>query len=100
MSRHRGVTLMELVVVLALLGIMSGVVGLSLRSARPVPTPNVALLAATRARESAVRLGRAVTVVVPHDSQSFDLTALPDGRVIATKSLAIDPLTGAPDATP
>lgn len=100
MSDKRGVTLIELVVVLALLGIMSGVVGLSLRSARPLPTPNVALLAAARARDSAVQLGRAVTVVIARDSQVFDATALPDGRVIAPKDLAIDPLTGAPDATP
>lgn len=100
MSDHRGVTLVELVVVLALLGIMSGVVGLSLRSARPVPTQNVALLAAARARDLALRLGRSVTIVIARDSQSFDVTALPDGRVVAAKSLTIDPLTGASDATP
>lgn len=100
MNGHRGVTLIELLVVLALLGIMSGVVGLSFRSARPVPTPNVVLLATARARDSAVRLGRAVTVVIARDSQSFDATALPDGRVVAAKSLAIDPLTGVRDATP
>lgn len=100
MSGHRGVTLIELVVALALLGIMSGVVGLSIRTARRVPTPNVALLAAARARDSALRLGRPVTIVIARDSQSFDVTALPDGRVIAAKKLAIDPLTGASDATP
>ena len=100
MSAHNGVTLIELLVVLALLGITAGVVGFSVWSAHPVPTMGVAQLAAARARDAAVRSGRAVTVVIARDSQTFDATALPDGRVVAAKSLAIDPLTGAPDAMP
>lgn len=99
MSGDHGVTLLELVVVLALLGIMAGVVGLSLRSAKPVPRMDVASLAAARARDSAVRSGRAVTVVITRDSQIFDATAFPDGRVVAAKRLSIDLLSGAPDGT-
>lgn len=100
MSGQHGVTLIELLVVLALLGSMAGVVGLSLRSAHPVPMMDVPSLAVARARDSAVRLGRAVTVEIACDSQIFNATALPDGRVVVAKRLGIDQLTGAPNATP
>lgn len=100
MIARRGVTLIELLVVLVLLGMMAGVVGLALRSAHPMSHVDVVALAAARARDSAVRSGRAVTVEIARDSQLFDATALPDGRVVADRKLAIDPLSGATDAAP
>jgi prepilin-type N-terminal cleavage/methylation domain-containing protein len=79
----RGVTVLELIVALALLGLILGVSGLSLASLQPAQKSG-----AIRARESAhveaIRTGRPVR----GDSVLF----LPDGRAIGT---GVDPLTGA-----
>jgi general secretion pathway protein H len=66
MTRARGATLIELVVVLAIMGIVLGVVGLAPRVA---PPPQEALVRAVtetlqEARRSALTSGRAVTVIV------------------------------------
>lgn len=100
MTARRGVTLIELLVVLVLLGMMAGVVGLALRSAHSVTQVDIVAIEAARARDSAVRSGRAVSLMIARDSQFFAATALPDGRVVADKKLAIDPLSGATDAAP
>ncbi|HEY7879189.1 MAG TPA: prepilin-type N-terminal cleavage/methylation domain-containing protein [Gemmatimonadaceae bacterium] len=90
----RGVTLMELIIVLALLGIMAGVVGLTLHSARPVPGGNPALAAVAAARDSAIRTGLTVVMTVHGDGSPLWATAFPDGRVVADMPLGIDLLTG------
>src|SRR6185312_11700879 len=99
----RGVTLIELLVVLVLLGIVTSIVGLSIRSAGFSPGVNdvdAGQVAVARARDSAVRLGRPVTIVIERDSQSLAVRALPDGRVVADGSLGIDPLSGVANAKP
>lgn len=98
MREGRGVTVVELLVVLILLGLMAGVVGLTLRTAQPVRHPDAAHLAATQARDSAIHSGRPVTIVFTSDSQRLDITALPDGQLVADARLAIDPLTGRANA--
>ena len=103
MTPDRGVTLIELLVVLVLLGIVTAVVGLTMRSAASFPDGkgiDVGQRVAARARDSAVRLGRSVTVVIESDSQPLAVRALPDGRVLADERLGIDPLSGVADATP
>jgi prepilin-type N-terminal cleavage/methylation domain-containing protein len=78
----RGVTLVELIVTLALLGVILGLSGVAIASLRPSPQarPRVEL---ERARMEAIRTGRAVRA----DSALF----LPDGRAIGA---GVDPLTG------
>jgi len=100
MTVQHGVTLVELLVVLALLGILSGVVGLTLRSAQPPATADPVRAAVALARDSSIRSGHAVSIVLATDSQPYDVTALPDGRIIGDKRLATDTLTGQDDATP
>jgi prepilin-type N-terminal cleavage/methylation domain-containing protein len=96
MTMRTGVTLVELIVVLALLSVVAAVTGLAFRRARPVVglDPSAALVLA--ARDSALRLGRVVTLRVSAlgARRSATATAFPDGRVIADSSLGIDPLSG------
>lgn len=94
----RGVTLIELLVVLVLLALMAGVVGLTLHTARPVAPMDPVKSAIQSARDSAVSLGHAVRIVVSGQSSPLPVTAFPDGRVVADRSLGIDELSGAPSA--
>ncbi len=85
-ARSRGVTLVELLVVLALLGLILGVSGLALASLRE-PSESAEIRDLARARTLAIRNGEPVK----QDSVLF----LPDGRAIGPN---VDPLTGAPHA--
>jgi prepilin-type N-terminal cleavage/methylation domain-containing protein len=82
----RGVTLVELLVVLALLGLVFGVSGLALASLRE-PHESDALREMRRARAEAIRSG------APRSANG--VLFLPDGRAIGPN---VDPLTGAPRA--
>lgn len=90
----QGVTLVELMVVLVLLGVLAGVVGLTLTAAPHPSAVDAATAAILAARDSAVRSGRAVTISVVVSEHVHDATALPDGRVITDAPAAIDPLSG------
>ena len=76
-------TLLELVVALAILGLILGVSGVALASLRP-PAGSEVARARQRARAEAIRAGTAVRA----DSVLF----LPDGRALGP---GVDPLTGA-----
>lgn len=91
----RGTTLVELLVVLAVLGTALGVAGLGVRALDPPPDA-AALVALRDAREQAIRTGRPVTAQVAGTALRF----APDGRalggpiVLDSLTLVVDPLTG------
>lgn len=78
----RGVTLVELIVALALFGLILGVTGLSLATLQPAKVSD-AIRAREHARAEAIRTG----MLMRGDSVLF----LPDGRAIG---MNVDPLTG------
>lgn len=94
--RSVGVTLVELMVVLAVLGVMTGVAALAWRPSRPeaagVGQHATESVAAVRRR--AVESGRVVTAIVGVDEQHATVVAFPDGRVVGAEYLGVNPLTG------
>src|SRR5437899_8162013 len=97
-----GVTLVELLVVLTILGLMFGVSGLAFTSLR-APRESEWVRQLRRARREAIRTGRPVRAVVSSGTVGDGslLPAplfLPDGRALGP---GVDLLTGAPrDASP
>jgi prepilin-type N-terminal cleavage/methylation domain-containing protein len=91
-----GVTLVELLVVLTILGLILAISGVALASLR-APREAALVRALREARAKAIRTGKPVRVVLdsPTVQQPNRLTAflLPDGRAIGP---GLDPLTGAP----
>lgn len=82
-----GVTLVELLIVLLVIGLTVGMSALAIgRIPRPVESQRV--MTGRRARTTALRSGQAVTVA---DDSSALVRFLPDGRVIGA---GFDPLTG------
>jgi prepilin-type N-terminal cleavage/methylation domain-containing protein len=96
MSRftRRGSTLIELIVTVALLGIVASVAAVALR----LPSLDDAAGLSARvktARRQAIESGRAIWFEVPLKPGESDGTAYPDGRVlIADSSVEVDPMTG------
>lgn len=82
----RGFTLVELLVVLAILGVIVGVTGLTLSSLER-PRESELTLDLKKARADAIQSG------VPRTSHGVRF--LPDGRAIGPN---VNPLTGVPDA--
>jgi prepilin-type N-terminal cleavage/methylation domain-containing protein len=85
-ARESGVTLVELIVVLAILGLVLGISGVALASLRE-PARSAEMQQLARARAEAIQSGAAVA----RDSVLF----LPDGRAIGGNA---DYLTGVPHA--
>jgi len=96
---RRGLTLVEMLVVLVLLGAIAGVATVAFAPVR-VPAPSPVLDALTAARRKAIGSGRAVTITIAQDSGPPALaTAWPDGRIVADGAVPLDPFTGRADAT-
>jgi prepilin-type N-terminal cleavage/methylation domain-containing protein len=95
-----GVTLVELIVVLAILSVIAGVTMLAFRRAEPVPRAAPWMSAVAAARRTALDSARAVSLTVRIGDSVYAATALPDGSVIADTPLGIDRLTGAPTRAP
>ena len=85
----RGITLVELIVVLAVLGVIAAVSTLAVSSLRrPAAATSTEVL--RRARTTAIRQGRAVTI---SGQNGTTIRFLPDGRAIGA---GVDPWTGEP----
>jgi hypothetical protein len=85
-------------VVLAILGVMAGVVGLAARSLDDTdPAAERAALIAD-ARRRALETRRPVVLEVAGDSAHRRMVAFPDGSVRADTALGLDVLTGRPRA--
>src|SRR6266545_2251872 len=92
----KGVTLVELIVALALLGLILGISGLALESLRPPPASD-AMRQLEAARAQALRTGRPVVVHVDTVPVRFAPDGSSRGGTIMTDGLVVtvDLLTGA-----
>jgi hypothetical protein len=85
----------ELIVVLAIVGLMTALAGVALASL-PVPRESAWRRELARARAAAIRTGRPVGVT--HDApRTTHLLFLPDG---SARGPGVDPLTGLPYGSP
>lgn len=92
-SHREGVTLIELVVTIVLIGVIASVATLAFPPDRtPVATDPATIIA--RARTKAAESARPVTVSVMVNGTLFAVSALPDGSVIADTALRVDRLSG------
>jgi|SRR5579862_8518172 len=89
---RNGVTLVELIVVLAILSVMAGVTTLAFRRADRGPTVAPWVSAVAGARRTALDSDRSVTITVTVSDTLHAVTAMPDGTVIS--DLPVDRLTG------
>lgn len=88
----RGSTLLEMLITLALLGVIASVVTLAIRRiAPPMPDP-MTIIADTI--EAVIRSGRPTTIQFVVNGRPALATLNPDGSVIADSALRIDRLTG------
>ncbi len=87
----RGVTLVELLVVLAILGTMAGLVGLAWQ---PGVWSSLDRGEVARARRRALESGRVIKVSLSSGGSVAQVIAFPDGRVLGAEQLGVDPLTG------
>jgi prepilin-type N-terminal cleavage/methylation domain-containing protein len=90
---RRGVTLVELLVALALLGLMVSFVAYSGATRMGVVRLSPAADSIVVARHHAIGTGRAVVKMIWIDSAPFTFAAHPDGRIVS-RHAQIDMLTG------
>ena len=93
--RRTGVTLIELVVTVALIGIVAAVATLAFPVDRS-PSPTDPLVQVARARTQAAQTGRPVAISLVVNGKMVDAFALSDGSVIADSVLRVDRLSGRP----
>jgi prepilin-type N-terminal cleavage/methylation domain-containing protein len=89
-----GVTLVELIVVLAIIAVIAGVTTLAFRRADRGSSVAPWVSAVAAARRIAIDSGRTVSLTVRVGDSVYGATALPDGSVVADTRLGIDRLTG------
>ena len=93
MTPRAGVTLVELMVVLAVLGVMAGVVAVSWQPQRPPSIDGSKSIAVLR--RQAVASGRVIIGAVTVEGREATVIAFPDGRIAGAEQLRVNPLTGA-----
>ncbi len=95
-SSPLGFTLLEVIVVLAILGLTFGVSALAFTSLK-FPRESDLVRELRHARSDAIRTGRPVVIDSNHAPRTTHVLFLPDGRAIGPR---VDPLTGAPIDVP
>lgn len=101
-SRMTGTTLIELIVVLAIIGLTFGIVGIAMRDRRPVGRvvdgPSQLREALARGRRASLQSGKRVVVTIGDSGNRHTATAWPDGRVVGDSAInaitGLDPLSG------
>ena len=93
-TKRAGVTLVELIVVLAILGVIAGVTTLAFRRADTGPSVPLWVGAIAQARRVALDSARAMSLTVRVGDSVYAATALPDGSMVADTGLGFDRLTG------
>jgi len=88
------VTLVELLVVLVLMGLLAGVVGLTMSSTPGTTALDPVTASVLAARDSSLRTGHPVTIRITVERDAYHATAFPDGRVLTDARLDIDALSG------
>lgn len=97
---RRGVTLLELLVALTVIGSAAAVTALAIRAGlRADAAAHAATAASTSTqvraiRHRAVTEGRMVTATIDTRHGPLDLAAYPDGSVVAGEAVAVERLTG------
>jgi prepilin-type N-terminal cleavage/methylation domain-containing protein len=91
-----GVSLLEVIVTLAVLGVLTAVVGLSWQRQQAAAHTASAAATVAAARRKALDLGTSVTVRVELDDGVHVITVTPDGRIRGGEALGFDPLAGRP----
>lgn len=89
--KGEGYTLVEIIVVLAIMGLAAGISGLALASLK-APRESDRIRALREARAESIRTGKPVRTVRYH-SPLATVLFLPDGRALGP---GVEPLTGAP----
>jgi type II secretory pathway pseudopilin PulG len=93
---RNGSTLIEIVVVLAILSTMSGVVIGWMTSTETASTnAHAERRTIAAALEMASREGRSISVTFHHEGEVHTVTALPGGRLLGGEVVDADPMTGA-----
>jgi prepilin-type N-terminal cleavage/methylation domain-containing protein len=88
----RGFTLLEVIVVVAILGLIVGMSGLAFVALR-APLQSELVHELSRARAEAIKTGRPVVSGNNRAPRTAHVLFMPDGRAVG---LGVDPLTGAP----
>ena len=92
--RRMGVTLLELIVVFAVMAVATGVATVSFRPPQ-IPLASDSVSAQVHElRTRAVRAGRPATATIQTDSGTRAVTAYPDSRVNSELTTLVDYLTG------
>jgi prepilin-type N-terminal cleavage/methylation domain-containing protein len=92
--RRAGFTLLEMMVVIAILGVLTLLVGLEWRDDAPREAASGPAAEVAAAHRQALRTGAAVAVRVRAGERTVRVTALPDGRLLGAEALGFDPLDG------
>jgi len=94
-DNRRGMTLMELMVVLAILALAAGLIGGPSALPSPLPVPDAGVRAAAHARAMALSSGAPRTVDYRDSTGIHLVTAYPDGRTVGD-----DPVLTTPNGRP